>query len=828
MNTDRVARIGPVCTLTAVFRDVPWRAVGHPARRGRRGWLAVGLLLLALRLAPVPAPALAPHEVLLLVNQNSARSLALANRYVALRRLPPENIVYLALPDSVLEPRAECTPAEFTSWIWEPVRDLLRARGLEDRILAWVYSADFPVRITTAPPLSLTGMTLVRNQMPPAGAVSTGLYVSVYFAGPDRPNGPQADSRSFRWFRDTTPGELPLPAMLLAHTGARGLELNEACQTLDRASAPLAGATGVVWLVATDDIRSKMRAWQFPQVRAELAEAGVEAVITNTWPAGGAPAALGLMSGAAWVTPPAIAYQPGCYADHCTSFGALFHVADQTKLTVWLRAGAALSAGTVIEPYSAWPKFPAARFFAHYVHGCSALESLAQSVRCPLQLLPVGDPLAAPWGQTFQVRLQKTEAAGRITYRLQCLSAEALVPRIRFFLDGRPCGAEGYAEQRVIETAALSAGYHRVLAVASTGLLVSHAAAADNGFLLDRPGRAVTLGGVQSGERRDLFHPLRLTVTAAGAPREVGLYSGERLLARGGRGDFTLDPAVLGVGAVELQAAAFHADGAVVRGAPVRCEIQCLNRPPVIREFQWQSGPAPTIAVWPVVSDPDGDPVSLAWFQPLPLTPADAAAAPGGVVRSTPDGAAFSTTQTAAVWLFPRRQRGPLTEIAVTVRPNADALAAPARAGLVFGVHGAAYEFFGLDGETSSWMMGAYRAGALAPVAARGAPVRPGGAYRLSVRAGADGRLECRVNDELVLQREKMSLDGEGVGLLVSGPGAVFTNLLVSPPDFPRDVLECDEHRLLVRQPAAVKAAGLLLQASDGHAATRQALPALP
>ena len=51
-------------------------------------WRCTFLLLL---LGWLPrAAALAPHELLLAINQNSPPSLELANRYAALRGLPPE------------------------------------------------------------------------------------------------------------------------------------------------------------------------------------------------------------------------------------------------------------------------------------------------------------------------------------------------------------------------------------------------------------------------------------------------------------------------------------------------------------------------------------------------------------------------------------------------------------------------------------------------------------------------------------------------------------------------------------------------------------------
>jgi hypothetical protein len=59
---------------------------------------------------------------------------------------------------------------------------------------------------------------------------------------------------------------------------------------------------------------------------------------------------LGFMTGAAYPAPPRATFAPGAYAAHCTSFAAQFDHSDQTKLTLWLRGGAALSAGTVVEP----------------------------------------------------------------------------------------------------------------------------------------------------------------------------------------------------------------------------------------------------------------------------------------------------------------------------------------------------------------------------------------------------------------------------------------------------------------------------------------------
>ncbi|TAN38263.1 MAG: hypothetical protein EPN23_02935 [Verrucomicrobia bacterium] len=448
--------------------------------------------------------ALAPHELLLLVNQNSPRSLELANRYTALRGVPPENIVALDVPDSARAPAAEISPADFTRYIWQPLDQALRERGLLGRILAVAYSADFPVRVTTSPPMSLTGLTFTRNQVPPSGLITTGSFRSVFFAGPFQANGPTAGSRSLGWFRAAAPQQLlPLPAMLLAHTGARGLELDEVFQGLEKAAQPFSKSwtcppklerrweNAAFYFITSDDIRSKMRAWQFPAAQAELAALGMTAIITNAPPAvapgamAGTPV-LGLLCGTAWPAPPRFSFAPGAYADHLTSFGALFHSADQTKLTLWPRAGATLTSGTVSEPYSIWTKFPNARFFAHQVRGCSAIECFALSTFCPFQLLPVGDPLAAPFAPPLTARLGVHSVSNQLAAMLTVTGAPTnVVLRYSFFLDGRCLEHDANRPGLIFNTAQLPDGPHRLLAVAEFGDEIRFSAQATAKFARD-------------------------------------------------------------------------------------------------------------------------------------------------------------------------------------------------------------------------------------------------------------------------------------------------------------------------------------------------------
>ena len=90
---------------------------------------------------------------------------------------------------------------------------------------------------------------------------------------------------------------------------------------------------------------------------------------------------------------------PGAIAEHLTSFGAHFGTPGQTKLSEFLRYGAAGSSGTVMEPLALHQKFPNPMVHSFYAEGCSLAESYYQSVWGPYQLLVVGDGLAQPFAR---------------------------------------------------------------------------------------------------------------------------------------------------------------------------------------------------------------------------------------------------------------------------------------------------------------------------------------------------------------------------------------------------------------------------------------------
>jgi uncharacterized protein (TIGR03790 family) len=410
--------------------------------------------------------ALGPHEILVLANETSVDSIEIAKEYCRLRGVPAANLarVRVAAP----QPGKPWTiaPDDFRRTIWDAAWQQAQARGVSRQILAWAYSVDFPTRVTTPTNMSVTGYTFVRARPPPMQQVGEGSYSSPLFSGPGQPGGPAALSQSLDVFAEWLREDMPLPAMMLGVTGERGNTRDEVKRCL-RAGAASDGTApgGTVYFVTNQDIRSTTREWQFPDTVRDLGRAGVRALIVNQFPSG-QPAIAGLMCGTASVAPASCGhYLPGAMAEHFTSAAGAFDSPNQTKLTAWIAAGATASAGTVTEPFAIWTKFPHARFFVHYAAGCTAMESFYQSLRCPLQILPVGDPLARPWAPNADVSIRRTDRGegGTLTFQASVESAPEQYPRIEYLLDGR---ALGRGPGVGIPAASLERGQHTLRAVA--------------------------------------------------------------------------------------------------------------------------------------------------------------------------------------------------------------------------------------------------------------------------------------------------------------------------------------------------------------------------
>lgn len=396
--------------------------------------------------------------------------MAVAEAYCRLRQIPDINLLALDLGDQHGEKVARMSPYSFTERIWAPAQQALRERGIADHILAWVYSTHFPFRIDSSPPVSLQGLTFVRNRMPQATDISRGTYQSLLFAGPDHPGGNGFAPQTFDSAQLLLREDMPLPNMTLGWTGTPGGNTMQEVLAMLRhgKDADQTAPDGTVYFVISDDIRSKARLWQFESAAESLRRMGVQAVVTNVMP-DQLSGILGIMAGTPNVEPATVgSFAAGAMADHLTSFAGALDSTHQTKMTRWIAAGASGTAGTVCEPMSYWTKFPHARFYNHYRMGCTMIESFFQAVRCPLQLMIIGDPLAAPWAPEAALRIAGVEE-GEVITDARSIDLHIQAPcgthysRFVYLIDGR-IAAEGNAF--ALDPATLSPGIHTLRAVA--------------------------------------------------------------------------------------------------------------------------------------------------------------------------------------------------------------------------------------------------------------------------------------------------------------------------------------------------------------------------
>ncbi len=415
--------------------------------------------------------AIGPHELLVLANGREPDSLEIAKAYVRLRKIPEDNLVVLDIPLPKEGSRLAITPEDFTKYIWTPTIESMRTRGIDEHILAWVYSTHMPIRTRSRPTVSIQGLTFLRNHMPAPQEAGNATYVSPLFAGPETPNsngyGPKSFDAAKQFLRD----EMPLPNMTLGYVGERGNTKAEVLNCLKTGLwADGTHPEGTVYYVTNSNVRSLCRQWQFGSAVRGLHADGMKASIVSKFPEGKKDV-MGLMMGTAQVDTSKVGkFLPGAMAEHLTSFAAVFDSQHQTKMSRWIVEGATATAGTICEPMSNWRKFPNARFFNHYAYGCTVIESFYQSIRCPLQIMLVGDPLAAPWSPKPSIKLTITGVRNgelvleprRIDLRLKTKPGMRF-SKFVYLVDGRQ---KGSGDNFTLDPTGLEPGEHKLRAVA--------------------------------------------------------------------------------------------------------------------------------------------------------------------------------------------------------------------------------------------------------------------------------------------------------------------------------------------------------------------------
>lgn len=522
-----------------------------------------------------------PHRVAVLVNENSQNSKKAANVFAALHEVPSANLIYLNLPESIVTGRAECSPDEFRTLIYEPAQKIIEERGLTNQVLAWVYSVDFPIRVVTSPndrqQMSIMGLTFTRGKVPAMEMIEKGQFLSPLFAGPAKEGGPKRLPFSFQMIKEGDGGlgdKMPLPSMMLGYIGENGTDMDTVLRCLQNGvMARQSGAGKPVLLVQTGDkARSGPREWQFAEVKTEMGSRGGSVVIYTNQPSAQTNL-MGVLIGAETVKPADFGtFAPGAFAEHLTSWSAEFQK-PQTKCTEWLKAGATVTAGMVTEPYNAWVKFPHARFFVHYASGCSAMESFYQSILSPLQVLLLGDPLSQIVG--LPVEIKTIGLSKEITSSVDAsFVADAKFPiaapvLYSALLDGRQIKEADGITLIELPFKEMGDGYHEVRIIAQAAAPVTPGWFKDFPVMINKKGRSAAITGMAEGGARQIA--VKVTVGGKEKPKEICLLWNGRQLDRKLYTDgieLLVDRQMIGEGPQRIQAVLVYEDGMEVRSVP--------------------------------------------------------------------------------------------------------------------------------------------------------------------------------------------------------------------------------------------------------------------
>lgn len=380
-----------------------------------------------------------PLNTLVVVNDADLESLEIGRRYAHARGIPESHIVHVhTLTNGVIGIGA------WSNQIRNPILGFIQSNALTGQIDYVVFSHAFPYRIwntnIVASPTNWLVASLTSSMYYDFYASSNAFAYGCHL-NPRATNAYYKADRAFS--RGNTPNQRYLISAYLTGYSADGTR-----ETLRRAaSVDGLSPSGRIDLVRTSD---GIRSVRWPQheeadFRARLFGKKNEWSIRLFDPIPIATNLMGYQTGRDVVFDLFNQrYLPGSYADHLTSYGGILDGPNfQTRILDWLKAGAAGSYGTVVEPCAYTEKFPDALIYHWYERGFSLGESLYMSVSHPYQGLFVGDPLVAPYARAPTVLVQAPSdgdvVSGVVTLQIHAIAFddEHPVGKIDLFIDDR-------------------------------------------------------------------------------------------------------------------------------------------------------------------------------------------------------------------------------------------------------------------------------------------------------------------------------------------------------------------------------------------------------
>ncbi len=361
----------------------------------------------------------------------------------------------------------------------------------------------------------------------------------------------------------------------LGYTGRYGNSAPEILAYL-RAAAGADGTSppGTVYLCRNGDIRSRTREPFFPKLIAELEQRGRNVELLDGVLPPGKADVIGAVVGRAsfsWAKSKS-RILPGAICEHLTSHGANFGTPGQTKLSEFLRHGAAGASGTVVEPLALHQKFPNPLIHVFYADGCSLAEAFFQSVWGPFQLMVAGDGLARPFARFADVEAQAPPAPWKGTVEL---TAKAPGAAAELWVDGR-CVADGKpGEPLALDTTGLDDGHHDVRLVVVADDAVATRSYGKLAAVVDNHGHAVKVENRNDPEPH-FGRELMLRVKAKRAA-EFQLWQGGRVLTRSTDGKLVFNTQDVGPGPFRVTPRVVFTDGSAHRCAPIDFKVDAQN-----------------------------------------------------------------------------------------------------------------------------------------------------------------------------------------------------------------------------------------------------------
>ncbi|MEM8756250.1 MAG: GC-type dockerin domain-anchored protein [Planctomycetota bacterium] len=572
--------------------------VDSPERRPSRSFagLAAAVLLAAAGSAAAGSAAGQAHEALVISNPASPAALEITNEYVSARGLPPTSVLWI-------EPKAN----NFNLLVdvnFQALFGTLANRRIGPSIDNLVLGPSDRYRVGASGLVNDSCFEVNRFGLPGAYALAPfaetiragGISVLLENGYATTQDNPIAFDSELSYDNGLPGGSIASGKLFIAaslgYTGERGVDVPTMRTMIERSvAADGRGAPpgSIFYFMETDDpARSGPRENRFPIAVSRLSPYGAAGIVEtgSTLPTLSFPA-LGIMTGDDLfdVSTGAAALEPGAFADHLTSYGADFGRAQQTKISDWIRAGAAGSFGTVEEPCNYPQKFPTAFTHTNYAAGLTLGESVYRSLGAvPFQGYLLGDPLCRPFATGPQVGVEDLPTGPVAGALLVTPTATPTRPgtgigEISVLVDGVVV-ASGASGSVVVPTNHLDDGWHELRIVATDDSPQAVAGEWVGSFTLANAGVSATLTPSQTGYNRST--PLTFDVVGSGdevIERRV-IHMGRVIAADDGTGVLETRGEIIGAGPARVWAEVDFADGSTARSEPV--ELQGTDARPAV------------------------------------------------------------------------------------------------------------------------------------------------------------------------------------------------------------------------------------------------------